>query len=84
MALSKFALANQIIKGVSSYYGVSEKVLKGPLRTKTVVEVRWVAMQQIHEETTLSLTEIGGLFNRDHATVCHALKQLEKEDEPEN
>jgi len=43
-------------------------------RKTEVVEARQVAMVIIKNNTRLSLSKIGSLFGRDHATVLHAAK----------
>ena len=54
---------------------VSFEVVMSKRRTEKVVLVRTRAISRIRKETTLSLTEIGYFFRRDHATVMHALKK---------
>ena len=59
--------------------GVSIEEIEGPGRTRVLVHARQAAMYLSRELTARSLTEIGGLFgNRDHSTVAHAVKAVEK------
>jgi hypothetical protein len=45
-----------------------------PSRKRETVYARAAAFNFIRQNTELSLTAIGELFNKDHATVLHALK----------
>lgn len=53
--------------------------LLGPNRESAVVRARQYAMWRIKQETNWSLPRIGRAFGgRDHTTVLHALRQIEK------
>jgi len=68
-----------IQKIVAHRYQVTVSELKSKRRTKQLVFPRQVAMSLSRELTSLSLPEIGAQFGgRDHATVIHAIKQIEK------
>ena len=66
-----------IIRRVCSYYGIEEIILKSPTRKKEVVIPRQVAMYCIKKYTHLGLKEVGTMFNRDHATVLHAINAIQ-------
>ncbi len=62
---------------------VQHKVTRGDLlsdrRARHVAWPRQEAMYRAYKETNLSLPAIGRYFgNRDHTTVMHAIKQVEK------
>ena len=68
-----------VIDAVASHYGVSLRDLRGRARTKEVVLPRQVAMYLLREETESSLVDIGHhLGGRDHTTVMHGVKQIER------
>lgn len=46
-------------------------------RKRNIVELRWVAFKLTRTLTRLSLTQIGELYNKDHATVLHGIKQFD-------
>ncbi len=70
-----------IIHAVAKYYEVSEdKLLEAGRGTKEVAHARQVAMYLMKQLSTLSLKSVGMRFgNRDHSTVVHACKTIEKE-----
>ncbi len=74
-----YAVAEEIIRTHAMSSGITVTRLKAPGRTSNVVmRVRSLAMHDIHEQTDLSLTEIGELFGgRDHSTVIKSLKRVE-------
>ena len=68
-----------VVDAVAGYYGVALKDLRGRARTKEIVLPRQVAMYLLREETDASLVDIGQeLGGRDHTTVMHGIKQIER------
>ena len=68
-----------IIREVCKFYNIEEHALRGQSRVKDTAVARQVAMYLIRSQTHLSLNEIGREFdNRDHTTVLHAIKRVEK------
>ena len=68
-----------VVEAVAAHYGVSLRDLRGRGRTKEIVLPRQVAMYLLREETDASLLEIGQeLGGRDHTTVLHGIKQVER------
>jgi len=61
---------NEIIKKAD----VSEEEIKGKKRTLYLNTIRWYIYSQLKED--LSISEIGRMFNRSHATVLHGIKTL--------
>lgn len=71
--------ADVIIEEVSKFYNIEPELLRGQGRTKDISQARQIAMYQIRRMTSLPLKEIGREFeNRDHTTVLHAIKSVEK------
>lgn len=69
-----------IIKQVSEYFSLSKDDLKSKLKTKELAFYRQVAMYLTRELTDYSLPKIGEDFGgRDHTTVLHAIKKIEKQ-----
>jgi len=63
-----------IIAKVSSYFDVTEEVLRSKKKTQEVALARQVAMYLARTLTQMSLKAIGGYFNgRDHSTVIHSV-----------
>lgn len=68
-----------VIDAVLDYFGVGKKDLAGKSRTRENVVPRQIAMYLLRAETDASLIEIGGeLGGRDHTTVLHGIRQVEK------
>jgi chromosomal replication initiator protein len=70
---------DEVIGAVLRHFGVARRELAGRSRTKDIVLPRQVAMYLLRAETDASLLEIGGaLGGRDHTTVLHGIKQIER------
>jgi chromosomal replication initiator protein len=68
-----------IIDAVINYYGVKLTDLQSKRRQKSIAHPRQVCMYLARRHTRFSLEEIGGYFGgRDHTTVMHAVKTIEK------
>lgn len=68
-----------IQKTVADYYGVHMKDLLGDKRPRSIALPRQVAMALCKELTDRSLPEIGTAFGRDHSTVLHNCRKIQKE-----
>jgi chromosomal replication initiator protein len=69
----------EIQKAVADRFQVKLSDLKSKRRTKNLVYPRQVSMYLCREMTNLSFPEIGRCFGgKDHSTVIHACKQIEK------
>lgn len=68
-----------IIDEVSSFYNISESVLRGNKRDKRTAEARQVCMYLIRSMTTLSLEDIAQEFGKDHTTVMHSINKIGSE-----
>jgi chromosomal replication initiator protein len=67
-----------IVLVVGTHYGITREQLKGKRRTNSVALPRQMAMYLMRRQTTLSLSEIGRFFDRDHTTVIHACEKIER------
>jgi len=68
-----------VVSAVGRHYGVEVSAIAGRGRTKEIVLPRQVAMYLLREETDASLLEIGqALGGRDHTTVLHGIRQIER------
>ena len=69
-----------IISHTSKYYGVDEDSIRGKNQGRDATNARQVAMYLIRRMSNLSLDDIGKEFgSRDHSTVLHSLKKVEKQ-----
>jgi chromosomal replication initiator protein len=71
--------ASQIQKIVGDYYGVGLPELLGRSRQKKLVRARQMALYFCRVYTEKTVTELGRLFQRSHASVIHALQTLERD-----
>ncbi|MBV2208444.1 MAG: chromosomal replication initiator protein DnaA [Thermomonas sp.] len=70
---------SNIQKAVADYYGLLLKEMLGKKRTRSLARPRQMAMALSKELTEHSLPEIGAAFDgRDHTTVLHACRQIQK------
>jgi chromosomal replication initiator protein len=70
---------DEIQKTVASFYGLKQDDLAGPRRTRAIVRPRQAAMFLAKTLTTRSYPDIGRRFGgRDHTTVLHAVRVIEK------
>ena len=69
-----------IIDYISKFYNLDEALLRGQSRSRDVARGRQIAMYLIRRmNPNLSLNDIGKEFGkRDHTTVLHSLKEVEK------
>jgi len=71
---------SEVIKVVADHYKLKQLALKGKKRVKSLVSARHIAMYLLKNELDLSLVEIGRWFGgRDHTSVLHAVRKIEKD-----
>lgn len=66
-----------IIDHIASEYGYDRHDIIGKRRFKVLVEIRCECIKFFREQG-YSTPEIGRIMRRDHSTVLHALKKMEK------
>lgn len=59
-------------------FGVTKKQLLGKSRRAEIVKYRHVAMYLMREDCTMTFTEIGMIFQKDHSTIVHAHDKIKK------
>ena len=70
---------------VSKYFSIEKKDLAGNKRSNDVAFPRQIAMYLCREVANMSFPQIGIDFgNRDHSTVMHAYKKIEREIKEKN
>ena len=69
---------NLIISQVCKFYSMDESDLRGTQRNRNITEARQIAIYLVRKLTNFSLPDIGREFNRDHATVLHAIRKIER------
>lgn len=65
------------LRNAAQAYGVSERDITGPGRTRHVCQARYAVMSAL-DDCGWSSVRIGKLLNRDHTTVLHGLNRLTK------
>ena len=68
---------DNIIKEVCRYFRVEEDQIRGPSRSREILNARQIAMYLIRSMTSLSLDETGKLFKRDHTTALNGITKIE-------
>lgn len=70
--------AETIIDTVCKYYNVKKEQVLGKSRPKNVVIPRQMAMYIAREELNDSFPALVKYFNKDHSTIVHAYKRVQK------
>lgn len=70
---------NEIMSKVSSYFEVPVADLKSNKRYADVAFARQVYMATIKVCSTRTLAEVARTVEKDHATVCHAMKTVKRD-----
>ena len=70
---------NEILEMVSSYFNVTPGDIKSDKRYADVVMARHVYMTTVKVCSTKTLAEVAKSIDKDHATVCHALKNIRRD-----
>jgi chromosomal replication initiator protein len=69
----------QVLKKTAEFYDVSISDIKGKKRTANIAKPRQVAMYLARRLTKLSTPELGRKFERNHATILHAVQKVAKD-----
>ena len=72
-------LANDILRTVTNYYGVSIEDIKGKCRKRRIVKPRQVIMFLLRTKARMVLSDIGEVMNRDHTTVIHSITCIQND-----
>ena len=62
---------------VAGYYHVNVSEMTSRRRARHIARPRQVAMYMARELTPKSLPDIGRIFDRDHTTVMHAVRNID-------
>ena len=70
---------DNIIKEVCRYFHIEEDQIRGPSRSRDILNSRQIAMYLIRRMTSLSLDDTGKIFGgRDHSTVLNSINKVER------
>lgn len=67
---------NDLFKVIEEVTGISKERMLVKTRVRSVVVARQIFFHFTRKYTKLSLTQIGSIFNQDHATVLHGIRQV--------
>jgi chromosomal replication initiation ATPase DnaA len=70
-------ITNKMMKVICTLTLVDRDQLKSKCRKRELNDVRQIAMWIIRKGTSMSFYDVGKVFNRHHATVLHAVKNVE-------
>ncbi len=77
--LTKRQLTFELIAdAVANHYNIDTDLIYGKSRKREINDARQLLMYMAKKELNLSSTNIGMRLSRNHATVLHALKQIEQ------
>ena len=69
-----------VLSAVAQYFSIDKSTLKGKKRDRTTAQARHVSMYLLREEVQLPLATIGRVMGgRDHTTVIHACRRIERQ-----
>ena len=71
---TQYISVTNIIDSVTKVTGVSFTNMIEKDRKTTIREARQIAQYLIRKHTTMSFTEIGHLFKKDHSSIIHSCK----------
>src|SRR5262249_7232705 len=69
---------DRIAQVTADHFNVSVDLMRGKRRTNTIALPRQVAMYLARQRTSLSLSDVGAWFKRDHTTVLHACTKIDR------
>ena len=72
-------IAAIVFREVKAEYGVTAAQMYSRTRMANVREARQVFTQLMREHSSMSITTIGSLVNRDHSTISTTSKVVQKE-----
>ena len=76
---------DNIIKEVCRYFRLEEDQIRGPSRSRDILNARQIAMYLIRRMTSLPLDETGKLFGgRDHSTTLNGVTKVENRMKTDN
>ena len=76
---------DNIIKEVCRYFRLEEDQIRGPSRSRDILNARQIAMYLIRRASSLSLDETGKLFGgRDHSTTLNGVTKVENRMKTDN
>jgi Bacterial dnaA protein helix-turn-helix len=67
---------DELLESVSHHFGISAEDIISHKRFAEIVLARQVYMTAMKVCSTKTLAEVARIANKDHATVCHAMKTL--------
>lgn len=74
---SETEVIDRIFRAVSRRTDVTPEEMRGKKRNDNIAKARHMCIYLIRQMTELSLSDIGKIFSRDHATVIASIKYIE-------
>jgi chromosomal replication initiator protein len=63
---------------VSDYFSIELKDIKSEKRQKNIVHARQISIWLCRDMTESSYPDIGSKFGKDHSTIIHSFKKVDK------
>lgn len=67
----------ECLESAARFYEVSVELIVSHRRQRSLVRARQVGMWLAYRSTTVTLTQIARVFDRDHTTVIHGIAAVE-------
>lgn len=74
---------DKVLNDVAETFNVTKEEMTGKRRNREFADARHVAQYLIHVKMNRTCTATGAIFNRDHSTVLHAVKNVNNRMETE-
>ncbi|MDY3845636.1 MAG: chromosomal replication initiator protein DnaA [Eubacteriales bacterium] len=72
-------ICDRILRYVSEKYSISPDDIKSSKRNGNIANARHLTVYLMRELTSLNLSSIGDILNRDHSTIISSVRKIEKD-----
>lgn len=69
---------DELVSSVADLFGLTPESVLSKGRNSTQADARWVIAYVMRSQMNMSLPAIGRRLGRDHTTILHGLRQIEK------
>lgn len=75
---TNISIPESLFSLIEQHYEISRDMLKSKSRKREVTDLRHIFLVLVKEFTPYGLAKIGAIVNRDHATVVHSQKKVDR------
>jgi chromosomal replication initiator protein len=66
----------KVAEAIGHYFDIDPAVLHSISQKPEVAHMRFIAYYLLHNHYKLTHTQIANLYNKDHSTIIHGIKQV--------